>query len=140
MKKLESRHKDFPGQIMVPSKVYIPELKNDEILTGEVVAVEDDYKKIIAYHNPLRFNKRFILSSLKKHEPAFEEIEEEIEESTYKPGYIKYLNKKNKRQQLKEVEYLEQAKEDSKEEDSYMNQVSSQKRLSLYCRRGFGRR
>lgn len=138
LKKLCLRHSLFPSKVVIPKRIAYSKINNEDIKRGKIVIVKDDYEKKIAYSNPIDFNSKLFLTSLKYVEKIDMDEIEKVEEQELKPGYIKYLTKKAIRQEKIEQEDIEKGKEESLEEEYY--NIKEKIRVKKYQRKGFGRR
>lgn len=147
LRKLSLRHDLFPTEVVMPINAPFSIITNEDILKGNVIIVEDEYKNVLAFFNPTRH-------SLKKEREKTEEekqmirdkiIEEYLKEQENKnkefsDGYINYLVKKAKKEQEEREEYYKEEEKQKLDEESYKDMLLYQKRLTMYNRRGFGRR
>ena len=146
MKKLALRHKSFPN-VVVPKKAAFSSINTEDVLKGNIIIVRDDYKNCFPYYKPNMFYDFMFYNNMSKLE--LEEIrkqileeyekEEKEEQTEYKPGYVKYLYKRDIKLIAEEKSYLEEERKKSSEDD-YDKVVLYKKRRNIYCRRGFGRR
>ena len=63
-KKLELRYQSFPEAIILPQRISFDDYINEEVLSGKVVEVVDDYNKVIAYKNPILLREESLLQYL----------------------------------------------------------------------------
>lgn len=107
-KKLNLRHNLFPEEIILPKKVSFDDYINEDVLKGKVLEVIDDYNRVIAYYNPLRFKENQLISILinTADKKSLEKIRRKIlKEQGYiiqnngeiicKEDYQKYINEDN---------------------------------------------
>ena len=66
--------------------------------------------------------------------------EQENKNKEFSDGYINYLVKKAKKEQEEREEYYKEEEKQKLDEESYKDMLLYQKRLTMYNRRGFGRR
>lgn len=138
LKKLCLRHSLFPSKVVIPKRISYSKINNEDIKRGKIVIVKDDYEKKIAYSNPIDFNSKLFLKSLKYVEKIDIDEIEKVEEQELKPGYIKYMEKKSKRQELIEQEDMLKGQEESLEEEIYV--IKEKARVKKYKTKGFKRR
>lgn len=112
-KKLESRAKKFPDAVWVPVRVPFRMVRKEDVAVGETLLVEDDYEVLMPYKKPIMmrvYESEYTEAEREKIRQMFidSELAKEEEELTgFTPGYMKYLFKKEKRDQEAEQQFLE---------------------------------
>ena len=54
LRKLSLRHDLFPNEVVMPINAPFSIITNEDILKGNVIIVEDEYKNVLAFFNPTR--------------------------------------------------------------------------------------
>lgn len=111
LKKLYIRYNSFPLAIDYPETVSFASIKKEDILTGRIVLVMDDYKKVVPYRRPMK-------NTYKMEETvSFDDIPEYVDEEEYhllKPGEIKYISRHYKdEEEVSEIDFDEYDEYDS---------------------------
>lgn len=138
LRKLELRHKLFPSEVCVPSQINIYSINNEDVKRGNIILVKDDYDKRIAYDNPKKL-ENIELDKLTERErkqirkKLLKEYKKELENSdeTLKAGYIKYLVRKQTKEQNEEENI------DIEPEEEYV--IENRNRIKKLNRRRYGR-
>ncbi len=83
-KKLNLRHGIFPEEVLLPVRVSFDDYINEDVLSGKIIEVIDDYNKVLAYRNPLLMRKEELLNSLIKNadKKTLKRIREDIIEAS----------------------------------------------------------
>jgi len=113
MKKLLKRSTKFPTKIAIPVRLPFHIISCEKVKIGEILLVEDDYKKIFPYERP-KLVIDYILgySRYKRTDFLDKSIEEDKTESqipSVSRGYLKYLLKKNRKELEMEKIRMEEA-------------------------------
>lgn len=101
MKKLSLRHQKMPDKVIMPTRTTCEKAKNDDIKTGKVVLVEDDYGTKLPYYMP-----NYVISLeevsqeelAKRREKALKEASLEVKEPSL--GLQRYIKRKQKKLEL----------------------------------------
>lgn len=105
-RKILLRKKEYPFKIATPIHESFEEINDEDILTGRVLLVKDDYEKVHPYRRPyIRIEGTELTEKEKENHRLIREklIEEELkkeENTSLKPGEIKYQRRKEKRKVL----------------------------------------
>lgn len=102
-RKLYKRRKKYPLKVSVPINESFQNIKSEDILSGKILLVRDDYDKIIPYRRPYIAVENQELTDLEKSLIREKLIEEELSKEpseSLKLGEIKYQEKKMKRKSL----------------------------------------
>lgn len=147
LRKLALRHNLFPSEVVVPKNAPFYTITKEDILKGNIIIVEDEYKNRLAFFNPTRhlITKKSERTETEKQMIRDKIIEEYLKEqenknSEFSTGYINYLVKKAKKDQEEREEYYKEELKQNVNEEFYNDMILYQKRLTMYNRRGFGRR
>lgn len=120
MKKLSLRNEKFPEQVKYPKRVKKEFINEQDLLLGDMYLVFDDYGKTQCYH----INRSITLLNNGTEEERALKREQALSEyapnQSMKPGYMKYLYRKAKKDLLeiearREMDTLEEAQ---REEES----------------------
>lgn len=126
MRKLNLRNEKFPQNVNLPKRLSFDDIRSDEVATGNILIVEDDYNKILYYKNPKMFSLNCLLNELKESVDDLESIRRKI--------LKKELNK------IKELGcYLTatgDVVEEKIEEDTITEKNNRQKQIVRYGKRG----
>ena len=63
-KKLTLRHNEFPSEVFRPVRISFEDYNHEDVLSGKIVEVVDDYNKVIAYRNPLLLQEETLFNYL----------------------------------------------------------------------------
>lgn len=103
MNKLYKRHESFE-QVIVPSRAFVDSIRQEDVISGKVIFVRDDYNKVIPYRMPI-----YSLQIEHKTKEEMKKIREKLikeqlekEKSSLKPGYINYLIRRENKNELLE--------------------------------------
>lgn len=121
LRKLRYRSHEFPLEVEVPRSVSFDMLSKENVKTGSIILVVDDYDKISPYKKPYSLSMPIFHKTEEQQQEIRDKIlteisqeEEKEEELSLKPGEIKYLVKQGKRLQQEEEKFLERMIEEEK--------------------------
>lgn len=103
IRKLRLRNKQFPNVVLVPTRAAFRNITTERVKIGNIILVKDDYKNIIAYNHPRKFERDINLNDSEResvrekliNEYLQEENEDSVDGEKITRGYANYLYKKD---------------------------------------------